>query len=66
MIEKNLDHNDICHLIVHLQELISDLMSVNRITKKDVEHLYTAFMELQRVLNPHFDKLYKKELDNDK
>ena len=65
MIDKNLDHNDICHLVVGLQDRISDLISVNRITKKDVEHLYTAFMELQRVLNPHMDKLYNKVFKED-
>ena len=56
----NLSHEYICRLIAKAQDIVSDLISQDRVTHKDVDHLYTAFMELQRVFNPHFDEAMKE------
>ena len=60
MTDGNLSHEDICRLIAKAQDIVSDLIGQNKVTHKDVDHLYTAFMELQRVFNPHFDAVMKE------
>lgn len=60
MTDGNLSHEDICRLISKAQDIVSDLIGQNKVTHKDVDHLYTAFMELQRVFNSHFAAVMKE------
>ena len=59
MIDKNLQHDDICRVIVDAQEIIGNLHEQNNIEIKESYYLQKAFDDLQEVFETQFAKSCK-------
>lgn len=54
---KNLDAEDVCRLIMDAQEIIVTLTGQENVTNEEATHLFNGFQELQKALMSQFKKL---------
>ena len=59
MIGKDLDYGGICRTIIHVQEIICDLIEQNNVEIPEEYYLKKAFNALQEVFETQFYKLNK-------
>ena len=64
MIGKDLDYGGICRTIIHVQEIICDLIEQNNVEIPEEYYLKKAFNALQEVFETQFDKWRKIVREN--
>ena len=54
---KKLQPNEICHLIIDINHALDLLVKQTKITKEDADHIIQAYIELNSVFNSQYKKI---------